>query len=102
MINYLKKIGIKSKKAFENLSSLDIKKRNKILETYSKKLRKNQKKIIKENLKDIKNCKQQDLIDRLELNSDKIEGIRNSLKEIRNFSNPLNVIGSLFTLFPLC
>ena len=92
MINYLKKIGINSKKAFENLSSLDIKKRNKILETYSKKLRKNQKKIIKENLKDIKNCKQQDLIDRLELNSDKIEGIRNSLKEIRNFSNPLNKI----------
>ena len=44
MINYLKKIGINSKKAFENLSSLDIKKRNKILETYSKKLRKNQKK----------------------------------------------------------
>jgi Gamma-glutamyl phosphate reductase len=50
---YLRDIGIKSKIAFNSLSQINIKKRNKVLETYIKKLSKNKKKIIKENIKDI-------------------------------------------------
>ena len=49
--NYLKNIGLKSKIAVKNLVKIDAKKRNKILETYSRELFKNKKKIIRENTK---------------------------------------------------
>ena len=92
MRKYLKDIGIKSRIAFKNLSEISYVKRNKILETFSKELLKNKKKIIKENEKDIKLCKRQDLIDRLLLDSNKIENIRNSLDEIKKFRDPLGKI----------
>jgi len=41
---YLRNIGLKSKIAAKNLIKVDIKKRNKVLETYSKELLKNKKK----------------------------------------------------------
>ena len=43
MKNYLNNIGIKSKNAFKNLGYVDLKKRNKVLETYLKSLKKNKK-----------------------------------------------------------
>ena len=92
MRKYLKDIGIKSRIAFKNLSEISYVKRNKILETFSKELLKNKKKIIKENEKDIKLCKRQDLIDRLLLDNNKIENIRNSLDEIKKFRDPLGKI----------
>ena len=54
MNKYLNDIGIKSKIAFKNLSNVELKKRNKVLETYIKSLSLNKKKIIRENVKDIK------------------------------------------------
>ena len=88
MINkYLRNIGLKSKVAAKNLIKVGIKKRNKILETYSKDILKNKKKIIKENIKDVRACKREDLIDRLILNEERIENIRNSINQISRFKS---------------
>ena len=92
MNKYLKNIGIKSKIAFDNLNKFDVKKRNKVLNTYNKELARNKKIIIKENIKDLKSCKRKDLIDRLIINERKIEDIRNSINEIQKFKNPLGKI----------
>ena len=46
MNKYLNNIGIKSKIALKNLGKIDLKKRNKVLETYIKSLAQNKKKII--------------------------------------------------------
>ena len=92
MNKYLNNIGIKSKIALKNLGAIDHKKRNKILESYSKSLAKNKKKIIKENLKDIKACKRKELIDRLLIDNKKIENIRNSINQIIKFGDPLGKI----------
>ena len=78
-------IGIKSKIAFKNLSKVELKKRNKVLETYIKSLSQNKKKIIRENVKDIKACKREELIDRLIIDEKKIESIRNSINQIVKF-----------------
>ena len=93
MINeYLKNIGLKSKVAAKNLAKVDIKKRNKILETYNKELFKNKNKIIKENIKDVKACKREGLIDRLILNEKRIENIRSSINQIIKFKDPIGRI----------
>ena len=92
MKKYLKNIGINSKIAFKNLSNVNYEKRNKVIDTYNKELGRYKKKIIKENSKDLKNCKRQDLIDRLILDENKIEDIRNSLNEIKKFKNPLEKV----------
>ena len=74
MINkYLSNIGLKSKIAAENLIKVDVKKRNKILETYNKELLKNKNKIIKENIKDLRSSKRKDLNDRLMLNEKRMQ-----------------------------
>ncbi len=86
---YLKNLGIKSKIAARNLNKVDIKYKNKTLETYSKELNKNKKKIIRENIKDLKNCKKDELIDRLILNDRVIENIRNSIDYLIKFKDPL-------------
>ena len=62
---YLKNLGIKAKIAARNLNKIDIKKRNKTLETFSRELKKNKNKIIKANIKDLRSCKRDELIDRL-------------------------------------
>jgi len=92
MKQYLKNIGINSKNAFRNLNSIDFNKRNKILETYNKELGKNKDKIIRENTKDINNCKREGLVDRLIIDRNKIESIRDSLNEIKKFKNPLGKV----------
>ena len=86
---YLKNLGIKSKIAARNLNKVDIKYKNKTLETYSKELNKNKNKIIRENIKDLKNCKKDELIDRLVLNDRVIENIRNSIDYLIKFKDPL-------------
>ncbi len=92
MKKYLKNIGINSRIAFKNLNKVSFKKRNKIIDIYNKELGKNKNRIISENAKDLRNCKRQDLIDRLILDKNKIESIRNSLNEIKNFKNPLEKV----------
>jgi len=88
----LKQIGINAKKALTTLSNLDGKKINKVLLSYNKLLLSNKKQILQENLKDIKNIKRKHLIDRLVLDSKKIEGIRNSVNEVFKFKDPLNKV----------
>ena len=92
MKKYLKNIGVNSRIAFKNLNKVSFKKRNKIIDVYNKELGKNKNRIISENAKDLRNCKRQDLIDRLILDRNKIESIRNSLNEIKNFKNPLEKV----------
>ncbi len=89
MKNYLNNIGIKSKIAFKNLGHVSLKKRNNVLETYIKSLKVNKNKIIKENSKDIKICKREELIDRLIIDNKKIDNMRSSIHEIIKFKDPL-------------
>ena len=86
---YLRNLGLKSKIAARNLNKIDVKNRNKALESYGRELKKNKNKIIKENIKDLKNCKKEELIDRLVLNDSVIESIRHSINQIIKFKDPL-------------
>ncbi len=88
-MNYLESIGKNAKKAFEDLKGIKHKKIKKVLESYNQSLLKNTNKIIRENLKDIKNVKRKHLVDRLVLNKKRIEGIRYSINEITKFKDPV-------------
>ena len=85
-------IGKKSKHAFENLKKINHKRINKTLGDYIKLLSLNKKKIIRENTKDVKNLKRHNVLDRLILNEKKIDGIINSINEIKKFPNPIGKI----------
>ena len=85
-------IGQKSKLAFENLKKINHKRINKTLEDYIKLISLNKKKIIKENKKDVKNLKRHNVLDRLILNEKKIDGIINSINEIKKFPNPIGKV----------
>jgi glutamate-5-semialdehyde dehydrogenase len=88
-MSYLENIGKNAKKAFEDLKTVKHNKIKKVLESYNKSLLKNKKKIIKENLKDVKNVKRKHLVDRLILNDKRIEGIRHSINVISKFKDPI-------------
>ena len=91
-MKYLTKIGTNAKKAFEDLKDIHHNKIKSVLNNYNTLIDINKKKIIKENLKDIKNVKRKHLVDRLVLNEKRIEGIRNSINEISKFKNPIGRI----------
>ena len=78
-MNYLKSIGKKAKKAFEDLKDVEHKKIKKVLDNYNQSLLRNTNNIIRENSKDVKNIKRKHLVDRLILNKQRIEGIRHSI-----------------------
>ena len=82
-------IGKKSKIAFEFLKKTNHKKINKVLDDYIKLIRKNEVDIIRQNLKDVKNLKRKNVLDRLILDKKKINGIIKSIKQIRKFPNPI-------------
>ena len=90
---YMKKIGEKAKIASLHLSNINIDKRNSVLKQYSQYLKNNTKLILNSNRKDIQNAKlkkiKSSMIDRLKLNNKKINQIRNSIKEIIKFKDPL-------------
>jgi len=90
---YMKKIGEKAKLASLNLSNLNINKRNSVLKQFSQYLKANEKSILSANKKDIANAKfkkiKDSMIDRLKLNSKKISQIRNSIKKIAKFKDPV-------------
>ena len=90
---YIKKIGEKAKLASLHLSNVSIEKRNSVLKQYSQYLRINSKSILNSNKKDISNAKSKkvknSMIDRLKLSNKKITQIRNSIKEIIKFKDPL-------------
>ena len=91
-MNYLENIGKNAKKAFEDLKKIKHNKIRKVLDIYNKSLLKNKKKIIKENLKDVKNIKRKHLVDRLILNDERIESMRNSINQIARFKNPVGQV----------
>ena len=91
-MNYLQTIGKNARKAFEDIKTVKHKKIIKVLDNYNKSLNFNKKKIIKENLKNIKNVKRKHLVDRLILNDKRIEGIRFSINEIAKFKNPIGQV----------
>ena len=88
-MKYLEKIGHNSKKAFEDLKNINHSKIKLVLNDYRNLITKNKKKIIKENLKDVKNVKRKHLVDRLILDEQRIEGIKRSINEISKFKNPI-------------
>jgi glutamate-5-semialdehyde dehydrogenase len=94
MINLIKNIGKKSKKAFS--SPINTKKKNKILQDYNQLIVKNKKIILNENIKDLKNAYKKklndNLIKRLILNDKKILDISNSIKKIIKLKDPTNVV----------
>ena len=91
--SYMIKTGEKAKIASLNLSKISIDKRNSVLQQFSKFLKINSKLILNSNKKDISKAKSKKLkdsmIDRLRLDHKKIEQIRNSIKEIIKFKDPL-------------
>ena len=91
-MKYLENIGKKAKKAFENLKRVNHSRIQKVLGDYSILLKLNESKIIKENLKDLKKTKRKNLIDRLILNENKINGIRTGIKTIKTFKNPVGKV----------
>ncbi len=88
-MKYIKNIGKNAKKAFQDLKNIKHDKIKKALIDYNRYLLKNKNKIIRENLKDVKNVKRKHLVDRLILNEKRIEGIRHSINEIAKFKNPI-------------
>ena len=91
-MRYLETIGKNSRKAFEELKSIEHNKIKRVLEYYNKSLLKNKTKIIKENQKDVKNVKREHLVDRLILNEKRIDGMRHSINEIAKFKNPIGQV----------
>ena len=86
-------MGEKAKIASLKLSNININKRNEVLKQFNQYLKKNKKKIINLNKKDIYKAKSKKLknsiIERLMLNNKKIDQIINSIKEIIKFKDPL-------------
>jgi glutamate-5-semialdehyde dehydrogenase len=89
-MQYIKNIGIKAKKAFENLNKVKHNDIKKVLQTFNKSILSNKNSILKANLLDVKNIKRKHLIDRLILNESRIESIRSSINEIIKFEDPID------------
>ncbi len=91
-MQYLEKIGKNARKAFEDLKDVKHNKIKKVLDNYSKEILNNKSILIKKNLKDVKNVKRKNLVDRLILNDKRIDNIRHSINEISKFNNPLGKV----------
>ena len=93
MIKIMNLIGIKSRKASEKKINLYTK--NKVLNLYAKLLDKENKLILRENLKDIKFAKskgiKENLINRLQIDEVKLKNIRDSVIKISKLKDPVNV-----------
>ena len=91
-MNYLKKIGLNSKKASKNLSNCNPKKINSVLKEFSKLLQSNKNKIIRQNKKDLKKAKRKNLIDRLMLNEERINSMIFTINQIIKLKNPIGKV----------
>ncbi len=94
MKNNLINIGIKAKKASK--IKIDSKNKNKVLKKFLNLINKNKKTILKENNKDIKfaikNNLPENLVDRLSLNSKKLEEMQVSIQKIIKLADPINKV----------
>ncbi len=90
---YMKKIGERAKIASLRLSKFNVDKRNSVLEQFNKYLKNNTQLILSSNKIDVAKAKSEkikdNMIERLQLNERKITQIRNSIKEIIKFKDPL-------------
>ncbi len=91
-MNYLKKIGLNSKKASKNLSNCNPKKINSVLKEFSKLLQSNKNQIIRQNKKDLKKAKRKNLIDRLMLNEERINSMIFTINQIIKLKNPIGKV----------
>ena len=93
MIKIMNLIGIKSRRAFEKKVNIETK--NKVLNLYAKLLDKENKSILRENLKDIKFAKnkgiKENLIKRLQIDKVKLKNIQDSVIKISKLKDPVNV-----------
>ena len=93
MKKYLPSIGINAHKAFA--CKINTKIKNKVLYRFAKLIKKNKSKIIKQNKKDINFAKKKflkkNLIDRLELNNNKINQIIKSINNIAKLKDPVDI-----------
>ena len=89
-------IGIQAKAASKELARISGAKKNEALLAMAKHILANKKIIITSNEKDIKNAKQKGLsesfIDRLQLDSESITSIANTLKDIASFEDPVGKV----------
>ena len=94
MNKYIKLIGKKAKKVIER--KIDTKTKNKVLKSFLVFLTKNEKKILKQNKKDIKFARKKKLklniIERLTLNSKKLDLIKKYFNEIIKIKDPVNKV----------
>ena len=94
-------IGIQAKVASKELARISGAKKNEALLAMAKHILANEKIIITSNEKDIKNAKQKGLsesfIDRLQLGSENITSIANTLKDIASFEDPVGKVLSNWT-----
>ena len=94
MSNYLKLVGNNAAKAFKSKISTDLK--NKVLNKFSQLIKKNKKKIINQNKKDINFAKKiglkKNLIDRLEINNNKLDEIIESVRKIAKLKDPADIV----------
>jgi len=92
MIKYMNLIGIKARKAGEYKITTKVK--NKVLSDYAKLIKKEKKFIIIQNLKDVNYAKKkrlkENLIKRLHLDNNKLNGIVNSILKIAKLKDPID------------
>ena len=88
---YMQNIGRKAKIASNSIANLSLKKRNDVLKLYCNYLKKYSSLIIEKNQKDLLGVKKNknSMLNRLQLDSKKIENIRKSINEIIKFEDPL-------------
>ena len=91
MSKYLIKLGQNSKKAHK---IIDTKIKNNVLKSFVNLIFKNKNKIILENLKDIRFAKKkglkENLVNRLELNNEKLNSIIEAIKTVIKLKDPVN------------
>ena len=92
MIKYMNLIGIKARKASEYKVTTEVK--NKVLNDYAKLIKNEKKFIINQNSKDINYARKkglkENLIKRLHLNENKLDGIINSILKIAKIRDPID------------
>ncbi len=92
MIKYMNLVGIKARKASE--FKVPTKVKNKVLNDYAKLIKNKKKLIISQNLRDINHARKkglkENLIKRLHLNENKLNGIINSIFKIAKLKDPID------------
>jgi len=95
-LNYVCNLGARAKKASQDLSLLNEKKKNMVLKSFYLNIKKNTNKILKANKIDIISSKKdklkENLIDRSMLNEERIKLILNSIEEVISFKDPTHKI----------